>query len=206
MITSLAMFRAAKELKKQAQVSFKTHDSVIARAGEALKAEQAVLEQVSAALKTQKELVKAREARLELARLQLSYTKITAPADGYVTRKSVETGNQVNAGQPVMTIVPLDDLYIVANYKETQIKRIRPGHRVKIEVDSYPGDALEGTVDSIMAGTGAVFSIFPPENATGNYVKVVQRIPVKIVLEKNPDSELVLRLGMSVSLTVLAKK
>ncbi|MEW6675196.1 MAG: efflux RND transporter periplasmic adaptor subunit [Nitrospirota bacterium] len=119
--------------------------------------------------------------------------------------KSVEIGNQVQAGQPLMAVVPLDDIWVIANYKETQLERVKPGQKVKIKVDTYPNRIFKGKVDSIMAGTGSVFSLFPPENATGSYVKVVQRIPVKIVFENGTDSGHVLRIGMSVVPTIIVK-
>ena len=149
--------------------------------------------------------VKLAEEQLRQAELNLGYTTVVAPADGYVTRKSVQTGNQVQTGQPLMAIVDLDSLYVVANYKETQMERIRPGQEVKMTIDSFPGKEFKGKVDSIMAGTGVTFSLFPAENATGNYVKVVQRIPIKIVLQEGTDKEHLLRVGMSVEPVVLAK-
>ncbi len=148
-------------------------------------------------------LVKQRQATLRLAELNLGYTKITAPADGYITNKSVEEGNQVQPGQPLAAVVALDDIWIVANYKETQVRNVRPGQRVLIGVDTYKGTVFTGSVDSIMAGTGAAFSLFPPENALGNYVKVVQRIPVKIVFDKTTDDRHILRIGMSCLPTIL---
>jgi membrane fusion protein (multidrug efflux system) len=149
--------------------------------------------------------VKLAEEQLRQAELNLGYTRIIAPASGYVTRKSVQTGNQIKDGQPLMAVVDLDNLYVVANYKETEMERIRPGQPVRITVDAYPGKVFTGKVDSIMAGTGVSFSLFPAENATGNYVKVVQRIPVKIVLDPGADKDHLLRVGMSVVPTVLAK-
>ena len=149
--------------------------------------------------------VKLAEEQLRQSELNLGYTTVVAPADGYVTRKSVQTGNQVQTGQPLMAIVDLDSLYVVANYKETEMERIRPGQEVKMTVDSFPGKEFKGKVDSIMAGTGVSFSLFPAENATGNYVKVVQRIPVKIVFQEGTDKEHLLRIGMSVEPVVLAK-
>lgn len=104
-----------------------------------------------------------------------------------------------------VAVVPLDNVHVVANYKETQLERVKPGQKVEIEVDSYPGKKFTGKVDSIMAGTGAIFSLFPPENATGNYVKVVQRIPVKIVFDKGTDPEHILRIGMSVAPTIVVE-
>jgi membrane fusion protein (multidrug efflux system) len=144
-----------------------------------------------------------RKARLNETELQLSYTSISAPCDGYITRKSVEPGANIQAGQPLLAIVPLQEAWITANYKERQITHIWPGQRVEFRVDAYPGRTFSGRVDSIMAGTGSAFSLLPPENATGNYVKVVQRIPVKISIDKNTDPEQLLRVGMSVVPAVL---
>jgi membrane fusion protein, multidrug efflux system len=145
----------------------------------------------------EKAMVAVRESAYKTAGQNLSYTKLSAPSDGYVANKSVESGNQIQAGQPLMAVVALDDIWIAANYKETELKKVRPGQKVKIRVDTYPGKTFTGTVESIKAGTGAAFSLFPPENALGNYVKVVQRIPVKIVLDKASDDRHVLRIGMS---------
>jgi len=149
--------------------------------------------------------VKLAEEQLRQAELNVGYTRVISPVAGYITRKSVQTGNQVKDGQPLMAVVDLDNLYIVANYKETEMERIRPGQPVRITVDAYSGRVLKGKVDSIMAGTGVSFSLFPAENATGNYVKVVQRIPVKIVLDPDEDKDHLLRVGMSVVPTVMAK-
>ncbi len=141
-------------------------------------------------------------AKLDEARLNLSYTRIYAPSDGYITRKSVETGNNIQGGQPLMALVKLEDAWITANYKESQLTHVKPGLKVTFEVDTYPGKKFKGNVESIMAGTGAAFSLLPPENATGNYVKVVQRIPVKILIDSASDPEHVLRVGMSVVPTI----
>ncbi|MSM40628.1 MAG: HlyD family efflux transporter periplasmic adaptor subunit [Geobacter sp.] len=150
--------------------------------------------------------VRQKEADLADARLKLSYTRIYAPTDGHITRKTVEQGNIVQPGQPLMALVPLRDAWVVANYKESQLTYIRPGQQVEFRVDTYPGKRFTGTVDSIMAGTGAAFSLLPPENASGNYVKVVQRIPVKIAINPSSDPEQVLRVGMSVVPTVLVER
>lgn len=150
--------------------------------------------------------VRQRQAQLNDARLKLSYTRVLAPTSGYITRKSVEPGANIQAGQPLMALVPLQDAWIVANYKEGQLTHIRPGQKVEFTVDAYPGRNFTGKVDSIMAGTGAAFSLLPPENATGNYVKVVQRIPVKITIDSNSDPEHLLRVGMSVIPTVLVER
>ena len=144
-----------------------------------------------------------RKAQLDEANLQLSYTKVFAPRDGYITRKSIEPGVNIQAGQPLMALVPLQDAWITANYKERQISWMKPGQKVEFSVDAYPGKTFTGSIDSIMAGTGAAFSLLPPENATGNYVKVVQRVPVKMTIDKNSDPEHLLRVGMSVVPVVL---
>lgn len=170
-----------------------------------VKAAEEQLRQAESQRATQVSTIRLKEATASLAELNVGYTRITAPADGYVTRKSVQVGNQIQPGQPLMAVVSLDDIWVTANYKETQLGRIRPGNPAIIRVDTYPGKKFKGRVDSIMAGTGASFSLFPPENATGNYVKVVQRIPVKIVFEKGADEGHVLRIGMSAVPTVLAK-
>lgn len=149
--------------------------------------------------------VSAAEQQLKVSRQDLRYTRIYSPVDGYVTKKSVETGNQIKKEQPLMAIIELDDIWLAANYKETQLKNVRKGQRVLIKVDAYPGQVFTGRVDSIMAGTGAAFSLFPPENALGNYVKVVQRIPVKIIFDKNTDQDHVLRIGMSCVPTIITK-
>jgi membrane fusion protein, multidrug efflux system len=144
--------------------------------------------------------------QLKIAQRNLEYTKILAPADGYVTKKSAVVGNQIMPVQPLMAIVALDDIWVVANYKETQLKKVRAGQSVEIKVDSYSGKIFTGKVESIMAGTGAAFSLFPPENALGNYVKVVQRIPVKIIFDKDTDKNHVLRLGMSCTSTIITQE
>lgn len=172
-----ADFRVAEEKLKQAETELSTHTSSIEKA----------------------------EAGLKMAELKYGYTRVLAPGSGFVTRKSVEAGNWVNQGQPLMAITDLDDIWITANYKETQLKKVEPGQEVKFTVDAYPGKKYIGRVESLMAGTGAAFSLFPPENATGNYVKVVQRIPLRIIIEKGQDEAHTLRLGMSVEPTILIK-
>jgi membrane fusion protein, multidrug efflux system len=137
------------------------------------------------------------EADVQAAELNLSYARVTAPADGYVTKKAVEHGDYLQVGQKLMALVP-SDLYVTAHYKETQVEHLRTGQRVKITVDSAGDRVFAGHVESIMAGSGARFSLFPPENAVGNYVKVVQRIPVKIVFDEPVEAGHVLGPGMSV--------
>ncbi|MCE5200225.1 MAG: efflux RND transporter periplasmic adaptor subunit [Armatimonadota bacterium] len=149
--------------------------------------------------------VKQALADVKSARLQYSYTNINAPVTGVVSQKSVEPGQFVQPGQALMSIVPLSQTWVVANYKETQTGRMHPGQLAIIEVDSYPGLRLRGRVQSIGAATGARFSLLPPENATGNFVKVVQRIPVKITFVQRIPRGVVLRLGQNVTATVYAR-
>ncbi|MCX5681912.1 MAG: HlyD family secretion protein [Candidatus Omnitrophica bacterium] len=163
-----------------------------------IKAANEQIAQGKTALDLAAAVVKQREANLRTAQLNLEYTKIYAPADGHVTKKSVEAGNQIQAGQPLMAVVSVNDIWVVANYKETQLKNIHPGQKVLINVDTYPHKVFPGKVDSIMAGTGAVFSLFPPENALGSYVKIVQRVPVKIIFDNLNQDKNILRVGMSV--------
>jgi membrane fusion protein (multidrug efflux system) len=141
---------------------------------------------------------------VQAAELNLSYARVAAPADGYVTKKAVESGDYIQVGQKLMALVP-SDLYVTANFKETQVEHIRPGQPVRIVVDSVEGRVFAGHVDSIMAGSGARFSLLPPENAVGNYVKVVQRIPVKILFDEPVEAGHVLGPGMSVVPSVKVK-
>ena len=150
---------------------------------------------------TDKAKVAASQARRSQARLNLSYTKIVAPADGSVTKRNVEPGMFVEQGQALLAIV-LPQRWVIANLKETQMTHIRPGLKVSIRVDAYPGVVFHGHVDSIQQGTGSRFSLLPAENATGNYIKVVQRVPVKIVFDDKPDPQKPLELGMSVVPTI----
>lgn len=154
----------------------------------------------------QAKVAKVAQARasLDAAVLNLSYTHVVAPVDGVATHKQVETGQIVQAGQGLLVVVPLQDVWVTANYKETQLKYMKPGQKAEVKVDTY-GKTFSGHVDSIAGATGGVLSLLPPENATGNYVKVVQRIPVKIVLDKDSVGSAVLRPGMNVDATVITK-
>jgi membrane fusion protein (multidrug efflux system) len=143
-------------------------------------------------------------AALRQAEFNLQYTEVRAPIRGYVSKKSVEPGQVIQPGQPLCAVVALDDIWIMANFKETQLNDVRPGQRAIVHVDMYSTD-FTGKVDSLSAATGARFSLLPPENATGNFVKVVQRIPVKILLDQPPTAARPLRPGMSVTATVLTR-
>jgi membrane fusion protein (multidrug efflux system) len=149
--------------------------------------------------------VKQAEAALKQAELNLAYTTIKAPGAGIVSRKAVEPGQVIQPGQPLMALVDLDHIWITANFKETQLKLMKPGQKATVEVDALGGREFDAHVDSIAAATGAKFSLLPPENATGNYVKVVQRIPVKLYLEPGQDPEHRLRPGMSVTPTIFIR-
>ncbi len=159
---------------------------------------QVVMRQADA----QGKIAKVQQARaaLEAAQLNLEYTTVVAPVDGVVTHKQVEVGQIVQQGQGLMVIVPLQDVWVTANFKETQLRSMKPGQKVEVKVDTY-GRTFSGHVDSIAGATGAVLSLLPPENATGNYVKIVQRVPVKIVLDPIPPDKAILRPGMNVVAT-----
>ncbi|HXL21086.1 MAG TPA: HlyD family secretion protein [Candidatus Dormibacteraeota bacterium] len=183
-------------------------DSAVARVSQAqagVQAAQADIKQVSMkSADAQSKIAKVEQARaaLEAAQLNLSYTDIVAPVDGVVTHKQVEPGQIVQIGQGLMVVVPLQDVWVTANFKETQLRAMKAGQRAHVKVDTY-GKTFDGHVDSIAGATGAMLSLLPPENATGNYVKVVQRIPVKIVLDPIPGGQAVLRPGMNVEATVI---
>ena len=154
----------------------------------------------------QGKIAKVQQARaaLEAAELNLSYTEIVAPVDGVATHKQVEPGQIVQQGQGLLVVVPLHNVWVTANFKETQLRKMKPGQKVDVHVDTY-GRSFSGHVDSIAGATGAVLSLLPPENATGNYVKIVQRIPVKIVLDPISPDKAILRPGMNVDATVITQ-
>jgi membrane fusion protein (multidrug efflux system) len=144
------------------------------------------------------------KAVLQQAELNLAYTHMTAPITGQVTQKSVDLGQYVSPGQLLFTIVPLDKVYVTANFKETQLEYVRPGQKARLRVDTYR-ETFEGVVDSIAGATGSRQALLPPQNATGNFIKVVQRIPVKILVKPSQDSQLVLRPGMNVEATIYTR-
>ena len=145
--------------------------------------------------------VKAADAALDLARLQLSYTKIWAPENGVISKLVAHVGQLVSPGQPIAELVP-SATYVVANFKETQVGRMVPGQRAVVKIDAYPGLELEGTVESLSGGTGARFTLIPPDNASGNFVKVVERVPVRIAWSKPPPQGVRLQAGLSAYVTV----
>jgi len=207
-------FDAASTAADSARASREAAEAAVRGAEKAIEAARARLAQAGTG-REQVDIVSARaasagakvemaQAALEQAKLNVSYTEVKAPVSGVVSRKTVEVGQVVQPGQPLLALVPLDDVWVTANFKESQLKSIRPGQRVEIAVDAY-GRVYRGRVDSIAAATGSRFSLLPPENATGNYVKVVQRIPVKIVLDPGQDEEHLLRPGLSVVPTVFTR-
>jgi len=191
--TSTAQLAAAGKRVAEAEAQL---GEALGRLAEAHAAPQRVAVSQSAVETVRAEIEQARAA-VQQAELELSYTTIVAPEAGRITRKSVEAGAYVQVGQALLAVVS-DDLWIVANFKETQLTDMTPGQPVEISVDAYPHALFKGHVDSIQAGTGAHFSLLPPENATGNYVKVVQRVPVKIVFDAPLDPQHALAPGMSV--------
>jgi membrane fusion protein (multidrug efflux system) len=188
-----AQLGQARARLNSANVSFRLSQSVRPRQEATTKAQY---ESAEAQLKQ-------KQAALEHARLQLDYTILRAPVSGLVSKKNAEPGMRVSPGQQIMALIPLDDIWITANFKETQLNRMRVGQEVQVKVDAYDGRKYRAHIDSIAAASGARFSLLPPENATGNFVKVVQRVPVKIVFEPGQNQDHLLRPGMSVEPTVL---
>lgn len=202
----------AREQVLQAEATVKSQTATVAQT-------RRRREEVEAALtsaRSQRQQVKVRQAQVDAAQgkvaqalanlrqteLNLEYCTVRAPVGGRVSKKAVEVGQVVPPGQPLLALVDLDNVWIVANFKETALTHVRPGQRAVVEVDTYPGAAFKARVDSIQAGSGAVFSLLPPENATGNFVKVVQRVPVKLIFEQGENSRHLLVPGMSVVPTI----
>jgi len=189
--------------KQQIDQATATARQTAAQRDAAARAADSRLAEISAArtqIAATREAVNAAQAQLDENAVQLGYTRLVAPVAGHVTAKSVAVGDYVQPGTQVLAIVPLT-VWVTANFKETQLKLMRPGQRVAIKVDACPEDHLRGHVDSIQRGAGQAFGVLPPENATGNYVKVVQRVPVKIVFDEAPR-DCLLGPGMSVIPTV----
>ncbi len=149
--------------------------------------------------------LRLKEAELRNAELQLTYTNIIAPASGHISKKNIEPGQYVAPGQQLIALVGSSDLWVVANFKETQLEKIRPGLPVTIRVDAYPDKEFKGKVESLSSGTGAKFSLLPPDNASGNFIKVTQRVPVKIVFTEKPDKNHQLAAGMNVVVDIEIK-
>jgi membrane fusion protein (multidrug efflux system) len=182
----------------QRELAVRQYQAAIAQSGSVKVNAQAQKQQVSVS----NALVEQRRAELQLAESQLSNTYIIAPFDGVVSKKSIETGQLVQAGQPVCSAVESNELWVTANFKETQLNKMKIGQKVNVELDAYPSLKITGTVESIGAATGAKFSLLPPDNATGNFVKVTQRIPVRIRLDKINNNQYALAPGLSATVDV----
>jgi membrane fusion protein (multidrug efflux system) len=212
---SKAAMESAEAQVKEAELGIRVAESRLAQASVGrqqasaeLKTAQTAPEQVMASrarADAADAKVRQNRAMVKQAELNLEYATVKAPVKGTVSRKGVEVGQVVQPGQPLMTVIPLDHVWVTANFKETQLEHMRPGQRVKIEVDAYGGREFSGKVESLAAATGSRFSLLPPDNATGNYVKVVQRVPVRIQLDEGQDPEHLLRPGMSVVPTVYTR-
>jgi membrane fusion protein (multidrug efflux system) len=195
---------AAQQAVLIARANARSAQARVSRSESQFRETKAQEQQVPIAEATYKSALAAVErakAALQQAELNLAYTHITAPITGQVTQKSVDLGQYVSPGQLLFTIVPLDQVYVTANFKETQLDHVAPGQRVRIHVDTYHQE-FEGVVDSIAGAAGSRQALLPPQNATGNFIKVVQRIPVKVLVKPNKNPNLVLRPGMNVEATI----
>jgi len=193
----------AVKTQQQADSALRQSRAALDEAKAALEAAQAQMSVLQTQEVSARASVRASEAQLDQARLNLSYTKVLAPVDGMVAQRGVQVGNYVNAGAGMMAVVPLSEVYVEANYREVELKHVQTGQRARIHVDAYDID-LEGTVVGVPAATGATFATIQPDNATGNFTKIVQRVPVKIVLDDHNLKGL-LRPGMSAEPTVNTK-
>ena len=202
---ALSQEQLDREELRLAEAAVLTQEALIAQREAVLAQRRSVVIQRRARIGQQEAQIKQRKSSLAEAKLLRSYTTVISPTDGYVTRKNVEVGQVVSPGQQLLAVAALDNVWIIANYKETEIALIRPGQEVNIRVDTFGRKKFRGKVDSIMAGTGSAFAMLPPENASGNYVKVVQRVPVKIIIHPGEDPEHFLRIGMSVVPTILIR-
>ncbi len=208
-VASAAATKASKDAAEAAVIEAERGiDAARAALADARTAPQQIEIANARADSTDARIAQARSA-LRKAELDLEYCSIKAPVDGVVTKKAIEPGQVIAGGQPLLALVSLDDVWVVANFKESQLAKLRVGQRVEIEVDAYGGKSWPGHVESISAATGSRFSLLPPENATGNFVKVVQRVPVKIAIDKGPNGkqqdEPRLRPGMSAVPTVFVR-
>ena len=204
---SLPARATTQQALDQAEAEYRQAVAGVEQAQAAVVEAEPVAENIAQAEAQAKQLegtVAEARARLEQAELNLGWTTVTAPQRGWVTKRNVDKGNYVTAGAAIMSLVT-PQVWITANFKETQLDRMRPGDAVDIAVDAYPGLHLRGHVDSVQLGSGSKFTAFPAENATGNFVKIVQRVPVKIVIDSGLDPNLPLPLGLSVEPTVTLK-
>lgn len=200
--------RAQVELRSQRQ-AIKRAEARVDEARQLLAGSEANRQNVAikqAQVEVMRAVLQQQEADLAYAKLQQDYTTLRSPAAGVIAKKNVEIGQVIQAGRPLLAIVPLHHVWVEANFKETQLEHMQTGQKAIIKVDAYPGATFQGRVESISPGTGAIFSLLPPENATGNFVKVVQRVPVKIILDGTTSDETILRPGMSVVATITTQE
>jgi membrane fusion protein, multidrug efflux system len=190
------------QLVEQAEDNEKRTAAQLSLNNAQLDQQKAVLASLDVQEKQLEAQVRAAEAQAALARNNLDYTRILSPADGLVNQRQVHPGQFVNVGAQVIAVVPLPNVWVIANYKETQMTNVRLGDPARVTVDAFPDLSLTGHVDSWSPGTGSTFALLPPDNATGNFTKVVQRVPVKIVLDPNPSLGTLVRPGMSVEATI----
>lgn len=193
-----AQYDAAKADKEAAEAALLTAQTQVPVVNKKINTNQ---QQVEATATN----IAPKQSDVDFAKLQLSYTAIIAPADGIASKRNIQLGQLVQAGQAMLSVVNDKGLYITANFKETQMEHLKLGEKVDITVDAYPHTIVQGSVESFAGATGAKFSLLPPDNATGNFVKVVQRVPVRIKLEAAPDFVANLRPGMSVKVVVHTK-
>ncbi len=199
--TTQQQFDGVKAEKETAEKSLRMAEGQVLSLKKQIESSQANVASSTEGIGLAEIAVKQAENNLEAAKLQLSYCAILAPANGVVSKKNVQNGQVVAIGQPLMAITNNQKIWVVANFKETQVEKMKVGQQAEIEVDAFDGEALKGKIESISQATGSKFSLLPADNATGNFVKVTQRIPVKIVFE-NPEKNNALRAGMSVAVTV----
>ncbi|HKJ30760.1 MAG TPA: HlyD family secretion protein [Balneolales bacterium] len=191
-------FKRAAHLYKGGATTRKNYDDAQA----ALNAAKAKYNQTVQKVEQVKTNIKSQQDNLSFAKLQLSYTHITAPDNGVISKKKIQVGQLIQTGQPLMAVTNTHDVWVTANFKETELQHIKVGQLVKIHIDAYPGHDFTGRVQSFAGATGAKYALLPPENATGNFVKVVQRVPVKIVFNKNNHFSKPLQLGLNVTASI----
>ncbi|MEZ0608057.1 HlyD family secretion protein [Fibrella sp. WM1] len=197
---------AAQAQVQAAQAQLQTAQSQVSAAGTQTGITNSQRRATESQISVVQATIKQRQTELDLANLQLSYTIVRAPASGVISKRSVQVGQLIQAGQALCSVVGNDNLWVTANFKETQVGQMQPGQLVNVEVDAFDGEKFTGRVGSFAGATGAKFSLLPPDNATGNYVKVVQRIPVRIELAKNSPLFARLRPGMSATVAVDIQK
>ncbi len=201
---SAAALDAAETALKSAEARVSALEAQLRSTRESASAVNQQVGVSAAGLKAAQAKVVAAQANVSLARNQLADTRVLSPADGVISKKAIEAGQMIQAGQTLMYLVQSETPWVVANLKETEVEQVKPGQKVEIDIDAYPGVRLAGHVDSFSSATGARFTLLPPDNSTGNFTKVVQRIPVKIVIDEVPEG-IALSPGMSVNVVIATR-